>query len=116
MPFDPSSVDTTAGLSYAFDCGDGSGYGAFGATASATCPTDENGTRSVKGKIRDKDNGVTEYIGHGHGEQRGADRDLRQRRPGQRGQLDSTWSLTAAVRIPSSADTDGRLQLRVRLR
>ena len=62
-PFDPSSVDTTAGFSYAFDCGTGAGYGAYGATASATCPTDDNGTRSVKGKIRDKDGGLTEYTG-----------------------------------------------------
>ncbi|TME12563.1 MAG: hypothetical protein E6I65_03160, partial [Chloroflexi bacterium] len=58
-PFDPSLADTTAGFEYAFDCG--SGYGAFSATSSATCPTTDNGVRSVKGKIRDKDGGVTEY-------------------------------------------------------
>src|SRR2546425_9961135 len=59
-PSDPSSVDTAAGFEYAFNCGDGSGYGAFGASSSVTCPTSDNGVRSVKAKIRDKDGGVTE--------------------------------------------------------
>jgi uncharacterized delta-60 repeat protein len=58
---DPSTTDTTAGFEYAFDCGDDSGYGAFSAINSATCPTEDNGTRNVKGKIQDKDGGVTEY-------------------------------------------------------
>src|SRR5439155_911061 len=44
---------------YAFDCG--SGYGAYSTTASATCATTDNGVRSVKGKIKDKDGGVSEY-------------------------------------------------------
>ncbi len=60
-PFDPSSVDTAAGLQYAFDCGDGSGYNALSATTSRSCPTNDDGTRSVKGKIQDKDGGSTEY-------------------------------------------------------
>jgi hypothetical protein len=60
-PSDPSSADTTAGFTYAFDCDDGSGYGAFGASNSTTCPTTDNGTRTVKGKIKDKDGGQTEY-------------------------------------------------------
>src|SRR5205085_320211 len=58
-PSDPSGADTSAGFQYAFDCG--SGYGAYSGTASATCPTSDNGVRSVKGKIRDKDGGVSEY-------------------------------------------------------
>jgi hypothetical protein len=60
---DPSSTDTTAGFQYAFDCGDGSGYGAFGASNSRTCSTTDNGVRSVKGKVKDKDGGVNEYTG-----------------------------------------------------
>ena len=49
------------GLTYAFDCG--SGYGAFSASSTASCPTDAVGTRSVGGKVRDDDGGVTEYRG-----------------------------------------------------
>jgi predicted extracellular nuclease len=58
-PHDPSAADTAAGFQYAFDCG--SGYGAFGSTASISCPTDDTGTRTVHAEIRDKDGGVTEY-------------------------------------------------------
>lgn len=60
-PFDPSSADTAAGFEYAFDCGDGTGYGSFSSDNSAVCPTSDNGTRTVKGKIRDEDGGETEY-------------------------------------------------------
>jgi uncharacterized protein len=58
---DPSAADTTAGFTYAFDCGDGTGYTSFAAAASTTCSTSDTGTRNVKGKIRDKDGGVSEY-------------------------------------------------------
>jgi predicted extracellular nuclease len=59
---DPSAADTTAGFQYAFDCGDGSGYSAFGAASSATCSTSDTGTRNVRAKIRDKDESVREYV------------------------------------------------------
>jgi hypothetical protein len=58
---DPSSADTAAGFTYAFDCG--SGYGAFGSAATASCPTTDVGTRAVGGKVRDKDGDVSEYRG-----------------------------------------------------
>jgi predicted extracellular nuclease len=60
-PQDPSAADVAAGFAYSFDCG--SGYGAFGASSTASCPTSDTSTRSVGGKIRDKDGGVTEYLG-----------------------------------------------------
>jgi hypothetical protein len=62
-PSDPSDADTASGFTYAFDCGDGSGYGTFGSSATANCPTGDVGTRSVAAKIRDKDGGVSEYLG-----------------------------------------------------
>jgi hypothetical protein len=60
-PNDPSSADTAAGFEYAFDCGDGSGFSAFGATSSASCPTSDDGSRTVKGKIRDQDGDANTY-------------------------------------------------------
>ena len=60
-PNDPSAADTAAGFTYAFDCGDGSGYGAFSAASTATCPAPARGTLSVGGEIKDKDGGIREY-------------------------------------------------------
>ena len=60
-PSDPSTADTNAGFTYAFDCGDGGGYGAYSGTASRGCTTDDNAVRTVGGKIQDKDGGVSTY-------------------------------------------------------
>lgn len=62
--FDPSGADTAAGFTFAFDCG--AGYAAFSSNPSVTCPTTVTGDRSVGGKIRDKDGGVTEYLATVH--------------------------------------------------
>jgi hypothetical protein len=55
---DPSSADM-ASLSYAFDCGNG--YGSFGPGSTTMCPTTDNGGRTVKARVKDKDGGVSEY-------------------------------------------------------
>ena len=60
-PTDPSDADIAAGFTYAFNCGDNNGYSDFGTANRATCPTTDNGTRLVAGKIRDKDGDVNEY-------------------------------------------------------
>jgi predicted extracellular nuclease len=60
-PHDPSGADTAAGFTYAFDCGDGAGYGSFGAGSSKACIALDVGAVTVRGKIRDKDNGEREY-------------------------------------------------------
>ena len=57
-PHDPSLADTAAGFTYSFDCG--SGFRAYGSAATASCP-DGSGALSVRGRVRDKDGGVTEY-------------------------------------------------------
>ena len=58
-PQDASSVDAAAGFVYAFDFG--AGYGAFSVSNTASYIPADNGNRTVRGKIRDKDGGVTEY-------------------------------------------------------
>lgn len=60
-PSDPSIADTAAGFEYAFDCGDGSGYGDFSGISSVICPTSDDGIRQVGGQIRDKDGSVQPY-------------------------------------------------------
>jgi hypothetical protein len=58
---DPSGTDLTAGFSFAFNCGDDNGYGAFSSSSGVTCQTTDNGSRTIKGIVRDKDGGQTEY-------------------------------------------------------
>jgi DNA/RNA endonuclease G (NUC1) len=60
-PLDPSSADVAAGFQYRFNCG--AGFGSWSATASASCPTSDNGTLSTAGEVRDKDGGVSSYSG-----------------------------------------------------
>src|SRR5262249_11259209 len=60
-PIDPSPADTAAGFTYAFDRGDGAGYGAFGASPSVSTTAGDNGTLLVRAKVRDKDGGATEF-------------------------------------------------------
>ncbi|HTX91270.1 MAG TPA: lamin tail domain-containing protein [Anaerolineales bacterium] len=56
---DPSQADKAAGFQYAFDCG--FGYSAFGMAASASCSALDNPGLTVRGKIMDKDGGMSEY-------------------------------------------------------
>ncbi len=57
---DPSNADTSAGFTYAFDCG--GGFGAYSGTPTAVCNTAvDDGPLSVGGKIKDKDGGETTY-------------------------------------------------------
>src|SRR5205085_5144793 len=58
---DASPADVAAGLTVAFDCGGGSGYGPFGSATSASCPTSDTGPRTVGARVRDKDGGMSEY-------------------------------------------------------
>ena len=58
---DPSSADQAAGFTYAFDCGGGTGYGSFTPASTASCPTTTAGSRTVQGRVRDKDGGASEY-------------------------------------------------------
>jgi len=50
-------------LQYAFDFGDGIGYRPFTSSASFACPATDNGVRSVRARVRDKDGAESEYTG-----------------------------------------------------
>jgi hypothetical protein len=48
-------------FTYAFDCGDGAGYGAASPNASATCVGGTVGAQAVRGKVIDEDGDFGEY-------------------------------------------------------
>ena len=54
-PTDPGSDGTAAGFECAFDRSLGAGFGAYSPRATRHAPTTDDGTRVVKGMIRDKD-------------------------------------------------------------
>jgi probable HAF family extracellular repeat protein len=54
----PGDIST---LQYAFDCGSGTGYGAFSASPSTACVVPDDGVRTVRAKIKDKDDAEAEY-------------------------------------------------------
>nr|MBC8281027.1 PKD domain-containing protein [Chloroflexota bacterium] len=56
-PSDPSSVDTAAGFTYAFNCADGAGFSAYSTTSSIQCVANDDGTRNVTGRVKDRDGG-----------------------------------------------------------
>lgn len=58
---DVSTADVGAGLELAFDCG--TGFGVYGSGTSVSCPTTNDGTLTVRGRVRDKDGAVTTYTG-----------------------------------------------------
>jgi hypothetical protein len=57
---DPSPADVAAGFTYAFDCGSGI-FGAFSGSSTSPCPTVDNGPRTVRGQVRDKDGALSTY-------------------------------------------------------
>jgi hypothetical protein len=59
VPGHPEATNFT----YAFDCGEGAGYGAFGSSNTASCLTSVPGGRGVGGKVKDQDGDAQEYRG-----------------------------------------------------
>jgi hypothetical protein len=62
---DPSGPDATAGFHYAFSCTNGSlasaTYATSGTASSTTCTYSDNGSKTVRARIIDKNDGLTEY-------------------------------------------------------
>ncbi len=65
MPQQDGVADTNAGFRYAFDCNGGplgaATYANSGTASSTTCTYDDNGTKTVRARIIDKDGGFNEY-------------------------------------------------------
>lgn len=59
---DPSPADRAAGLSFAFDCGSGAGFGAFSSSSTTSCTAARGGRRTVRALVRDVDGGNREYV------------------------------------------------------
>ena len=60
-PFDPSQTDTTAGFTYTFDCGDGTGPQDTGTTSSISCVAHDVTSQTVTATITDKNGGSNSY-------------------------------------------------------
>src|SRR5207237_8847877 len=60
-PLPPPPADTAAGFQSRFTRDNGTTGSLWTPTASASCSTNDNGTRHVKGEIRDQDLGVRTY-------------------------------------------------------
>ncbi len=58
-PSDPSPVDTAAGFTYSFDCGDG--YSDWSPSNTYACTAVDEGNHTIYGRIRDKDGGWLRY-------------------------------------------------------
>ena len=58
---DDAAADALAPFEFAFDCGDGNGFAAFGLEASTSCLAVDNGSVKVGVKVRDKDGGESVY-------------------------------------------------------
>lgn len=50
-----------AGMTFAFDCGDGAGFGAYAAANATSCATVDNGTRTVRASVRDAEGDWQDY-------------------------------------------------------
>ena len=55
---DPGTADTHE---FRFSCDGGTTWTAWGTTSTHSCSTNDNGTRSVKGEVRDDDGGSSSY-------------------------------------------------------
>ncbi len=61
--FDPSPADTSASFLYSYDCTDDGTFELIdGPDASFVCDYPDNGIFSVRGRIKDKDEGLTDYM------------------------------------------------------
>jgi hypothetical protein len=56
-----ASGPSSTSFDFAFDCGNGAGFGAFGANNTASCATSAAGLRTVRGRVRDQNGLSTEY-------------------------------------------------------